>query len=71
MTDLELQILAVEDRWHRHPGRKLQAIRKLGVTEIRYYQILNRLVDDPEAERVAALLIHRLRRIRDQRRRSA
>jgi len=70
MTDLELAILAVEDRWHRYPGRKLQAIRKLGLTEIRYYQVLNRLVDDHEAEQVAALLIHRLRRIREGRRAS-
>lgn len=64
MTDLELQVLAVEDRWWRHPGRKLQAIRALNVTEIRYYQVLNRLIDDPEAEQVAALLVHRLRRMR-------
>lgn len=64
MTDLELAVLAIEDRWWRYPGRKLQAIRKLGITEVRYYQMLNRLVDHPEAEQVAALLVHRLRRIR-------
>jgi len=68
MTDLELQILAIEDRWYRYPGRKLQAIHKLGLTETRYYQVLNRLVDDPEAARVAALLVHRLQRIRAARR---
>ena len=68
MTDLELAVLAIEDRWWRYPGRKLQAIRKLDVSEIRYYQVLNRLVDNPEAEQVAALLIHRLRRIREGRR---
>lgn len=69
VTDVELQVLAIEDRWYRHPGRKLQAINKLGLTEIRFYQVLNRLVDDPEAEQVAGLLVHRLRRIRDARRR--
>lgn len=68
MTDLELQVLAIEDKWWRHPGAKLQAIRRLGLEEVRYYQVLNRLVDDPEAEQVAALLVHRLRRVRSGRR---
>lgn len=70
MTDLELAILAIEDKWWRYSGRKLQAIRKLGIGETRYYQVLNRLVDEPEAEQVAALLVHRLRRMREERRTS-
>ena len=64
MTGLELQVLAVEREWWRHPGAKLKAIHSLGVTETRYYQLLNRLVDKPEAEALEPVLVHRLRRVR-------
>lgn len=61
-------ILAFEARWQRHVGAKEEAIRsELGLAPARYYQLLGRLVDSPDALAHDPLLVNRLRRIRDQR----
>jgi hypothetical protein len=39
------------------------------MSSTRYYQALRRLMDDPEAERVAPLTVRRIRRVREQARR--
>jgi hypothetical protein len=36
------------------------------MSSTRYYQALRRLMDDPAAERVAPLIVRRLRRVREQ-----
>jgi hypothetical protein len=63
-------LLAFEDRWgQRHTGDKEEAIRhELGETPARYYQLLGRVIDDPAALAADPQLVHRLQRIRDERR---
>lgn len=65
LTERDRQILAFERRWWRHAGAKEQAIRDtFGLSATRYYQLLNRLLDEPAAERDDPVLVHRLRRLR-------
>jgi hypothetical protein len=62
-------LLAFEERWGKHTGDKEEAIRReLGETPSRYYQVLARAIDTREALDLNPMLVHRLRRIRDQRR---
>ncbi|MDA2893428.1 DUF3263 domain-containing protein [Mycolicibacterium sp. BiH015] len=44
-------------------GRRRDAIRAMGVTPIRYYQLLNRLLATERSMAYAAVTVHRLRRI--------
>jgi hypothetical protein len=63
-------ILDFERGWWQQQGSKEGAIRdRFGLSAARYYQILNRLIDAPEALRYDPLLIRRLRRLRTARRR--
>lgn len=64
MTDIERQVLAFEKRrWNRR-GHKEQAIRdELGVSPVRYYQVLARLLDSQSALAAEPQLVNRLRRI--------
>lgn len=65
MTERDREILAFERRWWRHPGAKEQAIRDtFGLSTTRYYQLLNRLLDQPAALAHDPVLVGRLRRIR-------
>lgn len=41
---------------------------RIGLTAIRAWQRINRLIDTQEAEAEFPVLVHRLRRLRDQRR---
>jgi hypothetical protein len=69
LAERHAQILAFERQWWRRPGAKDQAIRDtfdLPVT--RYYQLLNRLLDDPAALAADPVLVNRLRRLRTHRR---
>jgi hypothetical protein len=71
LTEVERQILALEAQRFHASGAKEAAIRdRLGLAPIRYYQILNRLLDRPQALAEAPQLVHRLRRIRDDRSRA-
>jgi hypothetical protein len=46
----EQAILAMEGRGFPGPGAKERAIREqLGLAPVRYYQLLNALLDDPRA----------------------
>ena len=66
----EREILAFERQWWRFPGAKEAAIReRFGMTSTRYYQVLNALIDRPEALVVDPLLVRRLRRMRAGRQR--
>lgn len=57
----------------RRDGHIEAVIRqRFGISSMRYHQVLNRLLDDPNAERYAPTTVHRRRRLRDhhQRRRT-
>lgn len=69
LTDLEERVLAFERRWWKHAGAKQAAVRELfDLSTTRYHQVLNGLLDRPEALERDPLLVNRLRRQRDQRR---
>ena len=62
------EMLLFERQWWRRAGAKETAIRDLfGVPPTRYYQVLNALVDRPEALATDPLLVRRLRRLRSAR----
>ncbi|MDR6868920.1 hypothetical protein J2Y69_003546 [Microbacterium resistens] len=74
LTDRERSILALEARWPRHGGAKEEAIRvELSLTPVRYYLLLDRLIDTEAALGHDPLLVRRLRRLREEgeRRRAA
>ncbi|MFC9845937.1 DUF3263 domain-containing protein [Streptomyces sp. NPDC060223] len=65
----ERGILAMERRGFEGPGAKERAIREqLGLAPVRYYQLLNALIDDPRALAHDPVTVNRLRRVRDARR---
>lgn len=67
----EREILAFERQWWKYAGAKEQAIRELfDMSATRYYQVLNALLDRPEALAADPLLVKRLRRVRASRQRS-
>ncbi|MCQ1576320.1 DUF3263 domain-containing protein [Streptomyces parvus] len=62
-------LLALERRPWPGPGAKERAIREeLGISPVRYYQLLNALIEDERALREDAVTVNRLRRVRDARR---
>lgn len=64
------RILDFERTWWQEDGLKERAIRsRFGLSAARYYQLLNRLIDRPEALRYDPMLVRRLRRLRTARRR--
>ena len=68
------EILSFERQWWKFAGAKEQAIRdRFDMSSTRYYQVLNALIDRPEALQSDPLLVRRLRRLRAarQRQRSA
>ncbi|HWC31986.1 MAG TPA: DUF3263 domain-containing protein [Actinomycetota bacterium] len=65
-----LDILEFEGTWWRDDGTKADAISgRLGMSAARYYRLLDRVIDMPEALRHDPLLVKRLRRRRTERRR--
>lgn len=65
----ERDILELERRGFSGPGVKERAIREeLGLAPVRYYQLLNALLDDPRALAADPVTVNRLRRIRESRR---
>ncbi|MGW7252849.1 DUF3263 domain-containing protein [Streptomyces sp. NPDC054834] len=65
----EQGILALERRGFAGPGAKERAIREeLGLAPVRYYQLLNALLDDERALAHDPITINRLRRVRESRR---
>ncbi|MFJ9888388.1 DUF3263 domain-containing protein [Streptomyces sp. NPDC091287] len=62
-------LLALERRPWPGPGAKERAIREeLGISPVRYYQLLNALIDDARALREDPVTVNRLRRVRDAKR---
>ncbi|MEY2433401.1 MAG: hypothetical protein QOC92_3126, partial [Acidimicrobiaceae bacterium] len=71
LTDRDRAILDFERNWWSEPGRKELAIReRFDLSTTRYYEILNELLDAPEALEYDPLVVRRLRRVRDRRRRA-
>jgi len=65
------EILAFERQWWKYAGAKEQAIRDLfDMSATRYYQVLNALIDRPEALAADPMLVKRLRRLRASRQRA-
>jgi hypothetical protein len=74
LSDRDREILEFERHWWKYAGAKETAVReKFDMSSTRYYQVLNALIDRPEALEADPLLIRRLRRLRAarQRQRSA
>jgi uncharacterized protein DUF3263 len=67
----DADILTFERQWWKFAGAKEQAIRdKFQMSATRYYQVLNALIDKPEALAQDPLLVKRLRRLRATRQRN-
>jgi len=70
LSDEQKVMLELEGSWWRHPGAKEAVIReRLELSSTRYYQVLNRLIDEPAALEHAPMVVNRLRRLREHRRR--
>jgi hypothetical protein len=73
LSERDMRVLAFERGTWRSPGAKEQAIAEtLDMSSTRYYQLLNELIDSPDALRFDPVLVKRLRaqRARRQRMRS-
>ena len=71
LSDRDQEILAFERQWWKYAGAKEQAIRELfDMSATRYYQVLNALIDRPEALAIDPMLVKRLRRLRSARQRA-
>src|SRR6476619_1519425 len=74
MSDRDREILEFERPWCEYAGAKETAVREqFDMSATRYYQVLNALIDRPEALASDPLHVRRLRRLRAarQRQRSA
>jgi len=71
LSEREQLILAFERKWWRHAGSKEQAIREqFELSATRYYQVLNKLLELPEAMEFDPVTVGRLRRLRATRARA-
>jgi hypothetical protein len=71
LSERERSILAFERQWWKYAGAKEQALRELfDLSATRYYQVLNALIDRPEALAADPMLVKRLRRMRHSRQRA-
>jgi hypothetical protein len=70
LSERDMRILAFERRGWRTPSAKEQAITEvLNLPPTRYYQLLNELIDRPEALAFDPMLVKRLRAQRTRRQR--
>jgi hypothetical protein len=71
LPERDREILAFERQWWKYAGAKEQAVRELfDMSSTRYYQVLNALIDRPEALAHDPMLVKRLRRMRAARQRA-
>ncbi|WP_166348105.1 DUF3263 domain-containing protein [Phytoactinopolyspora limicola] len=71
LDEREREILDFERQWWKYAGSKEQGIHeRFDMTATRYYQVLNALIDRPEALAHAPMLVKRLRRLRSSRTRA-
>lgn len=70
LSERDAAILAFEREWWTYAGTKDEQIRQqLDMTAMRYYQLLNRVIDDPAALARDPLTVKRLQRLRVSRQR--
>jgi hypothetical protein len=71
LTERDKAILDFERHWWSEPGPKDAAIRdRFELSATRYYQILGELLESADAIDYDPLVVRRLRRLRDRRRRA-
>lgn len=71
LSQRDQEILAFERQWWKYAGSKEQAVRELfDMSATRYYQVLNSLLDSPQAMAHDPMLVKRLRRMRATRQRA-
>jgi IS4 transposase len=71
LDETERRLLEFERAWADRVGNREAAIRsEFGVSSARYYQMLYALLDSPIAVRHDPLLVRRLQRLRESRRRA-
>ncbi len=71
LSERDRGILEFERQWWKYAGAKEQAVRSLfDMSATRYYQILNGLIDTPQALAFDPMLVKRLRRLRTARQRA-
>jgi hypothetical protein len=71
LTEREHAVLAFERQWWKYAGAKEAAIKDLfDMSATRYYQVLNALIDKPDALVADPMLVKRLRRLRSTRQRT-
>ena len=71
LTERDRAILDFERSWWTESGPKEAAIReRFELSATRYYEILNELLESDEAYAYDPLVVRRLRRLRDRRRRA-
>lgn len=69
LTEVERAVLDFERAWWKHPGAKDAAIReRFDWSPVRHYQVLNALLDRPEALAADPMTVRRLVRVREARR---
>lgn len=68
LSERDAAILDFERSWFRAAGPRDQEIRdRFSMSTTRYFQVLNALIDTPEAMQHDPLLVKRLRRLREAR----
>ena len=71
LSDRDRAILDFERSWWAEPGPKETAIREqLELSPTRYYELLAELLESPDALEYDPLVVRRLRRLRDRRRKA-
>lgn len=71
LSERERAILDFERTWWTEPGPKEAAIReRFDLSPGRYYQLLGGLLESPHAAAYDPLVVRRLRRLRDRRRKA-
>ncbi len=71
LSDRDRAVLLFEKQYWKYSGAKEQAIRdRFEMSATRYYQVLNALLDRPEAQEFEPGLVKRLRRERAARQRA-
>ncbi len=71
LSERDRAILDFERQWWKYAGAKEEAVRELfELSSTRYYQVLNALIDRPEALAHDPMLVKRLRRLRSSRQRA-
>ena len=69
LTERDRAILDFERTWWSQPGPKETAIReRFELSNTRYYELLNDVLEDPDAMEYDPLVVRRLRRLRERRR---